>query len=424
MSINEKYMASMQTPESIVEEMEKIFSAGKFLKSLNLSLDVLRLELASSSQIVNVGSKREEPQRPTNVVIISTPLSLSFDDTESNRTENWTVKIPAAGNDDAVVSPSDRAFCVTLQSLYELCGEGGVPKHKQKDFLERHINPFLDYYRGNSGVATMPLELAVVWVQFCNSSVGVLKGTLTSLLTATELLQCILPIADGNGDEVCDLGLLQPLCEELLSLVVLRTVPYLLHNSMVNRLLDAIFKIKEHEFVDIDKPSSSNLGNQLYQFSTKANMACIETAIKQLKQQHEGARRSSGQDGFMLRCSSHLITTLQTMLLGENIGTRQTLCSEPDMRTKDKVLNIPSESNDHHQHKQTSNHIRNLVTTYIVDPLWYDEDRWMYRGQALALTLTACLAWKKRRRLWSVSKSTTRSLLAPVEELWNALLAK
>ena len=391
---------------------------------------------------------------------------------DSNENFGWNIKIIPN------VSKMDRIFCIALQCIYELTQnqlnntfqklkmsnissthnyietktiqhtkliEKKIKAHKNQ--VEKLLEPYLKLYRHNGGKNSMPLELSIVWIQFCHS----LGAVDVAACISFELLHILLPkIAkdlsivkkktDSNAmqseKKMYDhIMWIQSQCEDIFAILILKIYPLIDSNSLkdICSLLHVNkSSTKDETKLDISTETYLQLKNILIDTSNSTSKFTIESIaiitfhLQEIRKQYPNLTK------FLIDMEQKLdvVATNDITKLGTEEDQKPSKnCEQQNLVGTDAQPNRQFESAQNHAQRQ-SNDERKIrastifvekMYTHIIEPLWYDEKRWTNRGQLAAIGIASFLAWKRRRRFFASTRNAGSVVISPVRELFDAL---
>lgn len=435
----------METDHTIVEDAETLFLSGNFRKALMLCNKILKDPLPSTND--DPGVKK---------IPLDTPLHLSID-ASNKKIRRITLEVDfGAGNGHGKendcceskhprISLVDRAAAISLQSWYEISrrlsstsNDKKMSKTNKKSAGEGHIHlkPFLDVYApenrsGNSpsgrpsqptsrSARDMPLELAVVFVHFLRT-----LGT-EHIHESVELgaeIVCRTIGSPRNSRKFLPHSL-KDSCQEILGLLFLEIIPFCSSQDTVKSILNRFFDDK-HVWNDAtwhlgthEEPNADSIV-ALISFLDKPPKLWTRHAFP--SEEFTQQCRSSLSRLLKLRQNelsrSHLVTTKEAASLNEAKRPLATDLSNTSTRSvsSENVQAVePSSSNFRHIFQPVLQLIQNK--DILLRKLQENKTVIVF-----ALTMLL-IAWRRRKRLASVSAAAIRILLAPIHEVVDAII--
>ena len=466
---------------SNAKDIEQLFLLGKFQKCLRMAHTVVTQTQSPPQN--HQSTQSYEHQQEYSIIRMCTPLQplslkIDVDDDDDDGDDDVNDATIQRRNDLETQSekpsppekegcrkvssysismtqsttPMDRIVCVALQCIYELLCHKDTPvdthvvsvttttagsSHPSRPRqLSRMVAPFLQIYEHEEGtlrtknhpppLPSMPVELCVIWVQFCVSTKSFQSSTLKDHqhhdhhhhhwrmiggVTACELLYHLFSHRKrihqhpDTPQRHKTMDWINAQCQDLLSLWVLQICPFV-NSSTVKQLF---------QIVDSSQPPSLHDVVPLVQlepieFSEIPAIDPIATTIFQLTQfqiQHD----------FLQDIILDLMDHLQKMLLVDTTSTPSTLPHLPSSSPPTPTLEHPIPPSTSWKSWTTT-----LWYDRIVHPLWYHDDRWIHRGQVLTVGVLSYMTWKRKHRVVRSSKYVMGAVfLTPARELWNAI---
>lgn len=424
----------MQSDIVLIEAAEAHFLSGDFQKSLLASNQLL-------SKITPEGSL--DNGAFSSVFPLKSQLCLSIDPNQQERRIGILVPHPDTTNGPPKLSLVERAATVALQSWYEIANDAGSRRPDQSTAEQgyTHLLPFFRVYtcvspsvpknhiptNGSShedalalamDCRPMPLELAVVFIQFLQS--GVCGHSREAVELGGEILFRV-AAKSHPGRQI------RVVLEELYCLLMVEILPLCASPGTVVAFLKRFlqhgeaWKPSKDEFLIRKQPSSDvvvlilsflNSAPPRWSHQRFPSKECVDGCRSSLREMlklvemQRRRRQAASEKSLESPSRSHL-----TFLENEEVVTpnREALSGTspgPDpLVLKNKIVSSEGAL------LKASRGFRALV--------WKFNGNW---GGLAFLLVMALFAWKRRHRTASVSAAAFRLFLAPFREVVDALI--
>lgn len=305
----------------------------------------------------------------------------------------------------------------------------------------------------------MPLDLVIMWSEFCYSVEG--YSGCTAACIAAEILHFLLVFHSQKSHQE-KMEWYRDQCERLLHLLMVEILPHISTADIVEEILDAIIS-------DVPKIDGSNFTSSSSSWwwcwwykhihplclSNHANINAITVIIEKLELVSSSSRVHPSVGGCIEQCLNDLRSLMLTTLadVDRNVKLHPSNAADTDNATMSSVVqsisnrtrassssrigNSTDDDNNNHNEKKKNDEkdeeshppssIFNIhsIQNQIWNPLWNDEDRWVNRGKVLAIGFVTYATWTKRKRIKDASRSMACALIvAPIRELVEALTDK
>jgi hypothetical protein len=360
-----------------VRDAQRSFVERDFRQALHISNQILRDDYGKPSTADPDGCQQ-----------LSTRVCFQFDPSHANR----TLRVDLCSKP----SPTDQAATIALQSWYEITKQK-KPLDQGLDFLR----PFLDHYQ----LHPMPLEVMVIFLQFCQTHHHVPEATAITLELLIYRFQ-----NDVRGDESWN-DSYGEIFENLLTCLLPRFddqdfVRYHLHGLL--------------ERTDTAFPPS--LESLFISSSQKPNLQTMNAILVLLQ---ELPAPQDEDKGKFSRWSTYIESSKN--ILQHAIDREKSQDSVSSAKASESEPSPSAVTTSSYQPQGTRSFWANTRRRwYAVVASWTqtlvdDPNKWEYRGKVAFSIAIMLLAWRKKRHLARISKGIATILLSPVSELVEAL---
>jgi hypothetical protein len=389
-----------------VRDAERSFVKGDFRQALHISNQILRDEYGKPSSKTTTADDGCQQ--------LSTRVCFQFDPSHSNRT--FRVDLCSKS------SPTDSAANIALQSWYEITKQQKSSNHQAG--LE-YLRPFLDHYQ----LYPMPLEVMVIFLQFCQTHHHIREATAMTLELLIYRFQ-----KDGGRVDVDD-----------------ESVNDSSYGEMFENLLTFLFaRFDDQDFVRYhlqgllqrtDTAFPPSLESISIHSSQEPNLQTMIAILSLLQEVPSSPTQDEDKDNKFISRWSTYIENSKTFLQDaiDSISKKgaatsldsvsSTNVSESEPPSSSAVTTTSSRQQPQGINRSfflwanTTGRQWYTILTSWTQLLLMDEhpQKWEYRGKLAFSLAIMLLAWRKKRRLARISQGMAAFLLSPVSELVEAL---
>lgn len=448
-----------------IDEAENAFALCNFECSLSLANEILNDRHSSVERshdeinitehspaiiklrvprVVLLGKKKEEEER-----------SKAQDDSASffvvNVILNLQQQSPSSSTSSSCIR--ERACAILIQSAYELWKRRNGYKVDEKLCLDVSLfekscsasRNFGEEYSVCDSLGLvlehpvlLTLELVLLYIQFCHT-IGLYKSSLDTslriLVTLIRLESDGFPtdIIHGDGDDErnCLLDSCYNYSYEFLSIILVRTIPYIKQVRLVESIVDVIFSLiikkrfgeQGKDCFDIDADEIIPMWDNLF-LSPKVYPSSIHVMCRNVE-----AILISGEESLPIYFWEAL---------------RDSLLDAKELIIPPKSVDDTSLGMDHKQRatETTNNESSTRFTDFemeplgqgneqngtvdllhkMTEPLWESENRWINRGKIALACLFSYTVWRERRRVWTGTKLIGKRISSPVHDIVRAVV--
>mmetsp|Transcript_16552 Transcript_16552/g.31360 ORF Transcript_16552/g.31360 Transcript_16552/m.31360 type:complete len:453 (+) Transcript_16552:82-1440(+) len=440
--VEQQYVYSdLNIVESRINEAENAFALCDFEGSLSLAKEILTNDRMSCFECSNDQISVENLP----VMQLHIPKVVSLDNNVEQCTpmeeglvvtnDSTFFVVNVIMNFQASPSPSscirERACGILIQSSYELWKRRNGSKVDKELCLdvclfEKSFNTLGKFGDGDVSCESLissqcpvmiTFELVLLYIQFCHS-IGIHKPSLVTSLCVLVMLISLESDSFPNmeiihGEDERD-GFYDSCCNysyEFLSIILLRTIPYIKQIRLVESIVDAIFSLvikkRNGEGNDFLKrvddeiiPVWDNLilTSNIHQSSIYVMCRNVEAILisgeESLPKFFWEALRDSLLDAKELLIDPKTNSTMNSV---EDFKPNASTCDEKRKSSRD-TINVEMDL-DSLDKKNEHEGIANLFHRFT-EPLWESDDRWINRGKIVLACLFSYSIWKQRNRVW------------------------
>ena len=441
-------MSSLPTADhednaSLVQEAERALVQRRLRKASATSKHILRQALLKDREINNghhiSSSEKSDANVDINKIRFILDPSQKLDYESKSEARRLCIGIRSINNEQATCV--DRAAAVALQSYYEMSKRSGINQNfydvkeqekKGERFSKNKPNGgqlpnnatdilqllFRVYQfkenEGRNGTRLMPLEFAVMFLQFCVAT----GYTETAAVGAADLLGVTLRLDDPTEREKSACFWKDEIsfhCRELCILLFIRVIPFL--DAANAQWL--IRRITRHCCTNgvSDATTVEEELSLCWSISNVPKNPSIEAAINFIETR-------KGHTWHPLRkclesCYDELYALLKHL---DGDRTVELNNSNIDEEVTSSLTGNLSKDNETNSSEQLNPSLGQYVQEFIIDPLWNSENRWENRVAVAAVSLMAFVTWRKRKGVARATRFAARAATAPVREIVDSIL--
>jgi hypothetical protein len=283
----------------------------------------------------------------------------------------------------------------------------------------------------------LTLELVLLYIQFCHT-IGLYK---LSLDTSLRILVVLIRLesdgfptdiihGDGDDERNCLLDSCYNYSYEFLSIILVRTIPYIKQVRLVESIVDAIFSLiikkrfgeQGSDCFDIGADEIIPVWDDLF-LSPKMYPSSIHVMCRNVE-----AILISGEERLPIYFWEALRDSLldaKELVIPPPKGVDDTILGmDHNQRAAETTNNNESstrftdlemESLDQGNEQNGTADILHRMT----EPLWESENRWINRGKIVLACLFSYTVWRERRRVWTGTKliGKGKRISSPVQDI-------
>jgi len=373
--------------DDIVFQAERALISRNFVRALDLSNDALLKQSQSGIVPLFYHEQHCNQQDGRFHIIIETPLCL-LEWTDAEHVEHkfpWLICLSRE------ISKTSRLAAVAVQCIGEQWkqypGDLGKSIEKRQSRVLASLRPFRGIFSGR--VEPMPLELAILWVQFCSF----LGCNASSALLSAEILSQLLRQLHEVGAVRQEERMIDD-CQELAHLLFVKTLPFCNNTQFVKAVLGCFDEAADPAaFNSMPSRAASISSCHLPQ---EESIRLIFTFLEKFRCQTD-IKTVAMDVNNLLRHECFIRTQQSSLGLTKKTEKNSSTDVNEGVHTSHKSS---EETNDEESVQPTT--LRSQFYSRFVVPLWSAENRWSNRAQLAVAGLVALTAWKRRRHAVSL----------------------
>lgn len=421
-----------------IDEAENAFALCDFERSLSLATEILNdCALERSQDQLNI-------MKNSSVIQLRVPRLVLLEE-NSTETNDCTFVVNVIMNLQGIPSSlclRERAGAILIQASYELWKRRNGDKLDEKLCLDLCLIEKSYSASRNSGVedasfdsldfskcpVLMTLELVLLYIEFCHS-VGLHKSSLITCLDILVVLNCLesdsflSEIIHEDDERNCLLDSCYNYSYAFLSIILLRTIPYIKEVRLAESIVDAIFSLcikqrhgEKCDFLNNAGDEMNPMWDNLY-LSSNMHQSSINVMCRNVE-----AILISGEESlpiyFLEALHDSLLDAKQLLRIHPNDVDNTINNMERKQESSPRLIDFAMESLDNeHEQKGTFNFIHR-----IAEPLWDSDDRWINRGKIVLACIVSYSVWRQRNRVWMGTKSIWKRKSSPIHGIVKAIV--